>query len=240
MFWKGARQTRHFTRVFSERQNRRTGQAPTYGARQILPSASRLTFPRYMTLALIVLSVALGLVGFFLGRNGIRLPLFLAPSLASLPYFCAGHVAFRYANILAPNRMDRWNVPIALLCLAGVVLLSYDAPPNSVSYVSNHYWLSIWSVYLCGLLGTLAVLFLSKVVKRIPLVSFLGRYSIMVLVTHGWVQWGIIKVLREYHVHWPRPVALAFVFALSVLLYLGIIPFMKKFMPHVTAQKDIF
>jgi len=25
-----------------------------------------------------------------------------------------------------------------------------------------------------------------------------------------------------------------------MLLYLGIIPFMKRFMPHVTAQKDVF
>jgi len=159
--------------------------------------------------------------------------------MASIPYFCAGHVAFRYTKILAPNRMDKFNIPLALLCFGIVFLFSFNAPPDSVSYVSNRYWLPIWSVYLCGLLGTLAVLFLSKAIRKIPLVSYFGRYSIMVLVTHGWVQWGIIKALQSYHVHWPRPVALAFVFVVTMLLYLGIIPLMKRFLPHVTAQKDV-
>jgi fucose 4-O-acetylase-like acetyltransferase len=121
-----------------------------------------------------------------------------------------------------------------------VVALAWNAPPDSVSYVSNRYWFPIWNVYLCGIIGTLAVLFFSKAVKKIPLVSYFGRYSIMVLVTHGWVQWGIIKILQENHVHWPRPVALAFVFVVTMLLYLGIIPLMKRFLPHVTAQKDVF
>jgi len=120
-----------------------------------------------------------------------------------------------------------------------VVALAWNAPPDSVSYVSNRYWFPIWSVYLCGIIGTLSVLFLSKAIKKIPLVSYFGRYSIMVLVTHGWVQWGIIKILQENHVHWPRPVALAFVFVVTMLLYLVIIPFMKRFLPHVTAQKDV-
>ena len=196
-------------------------------------------YPQYTTTALIILSVALGLIGFFLGRYNIKLPLFWASSLTSIPYFCAGHVAFRHTNLLAPNRLDRWNIPVALLLFGITFALSFNAPPDSVSYISNRYWLPIWSIYLCGLLGTLAVLLLSKAINKIPLVSYFGRYSIMILVTHGWVQWSLIKILREFHVHWPRPVSLAVVFAVTMLLYLGIIPFMKKFMPHVTAQKDI-
>jgi fucose 4-O-acetylase-like acetyltransferase len=148
-------------------------------------------------------------------------------------------VAYRYTKLLAPNRFDRWNIPFALLCFGVAFLFTFNAPPDSVSYVSNRYWLPIWSVYLCGLLGTLGVLFLSKAIGKIPLVSYFGRYSIMVLVTHGWVQWSIIKILRDFHVHWPRPVALAFVFVVTMLLYLGIIPLMKRFLPHVTAQKDV-
>jgi hypothetical protein len=61
----------------------------------------------------------------------------------------------------------------------------------------------------------------------------------MILVTHGWVQWAIIKILRECHIYWSKGISLAFVFVVTMLLYLGIIPFMKRFMPHVTAQKDV-
>ncbi len=197
-------------------------------------------FPRYATASLVVLSIFLGMVGFLLGRYGIKLPLFLASSLASVPYFCAGHAAFRYTQILAPSRYDRWNIPVALVCFGIVAALSLKAPPESVSYVSNRYWIPVWQVYLSGILGTLGVLFLSKAIGKVPLVSYFGRYSIMILVTHGWIQWIIIRILRESHVHWPRSVSLAVVFGGTMLLYLGLIPLMKRFLPHVTAQKDVF
>ena len=205
-----------------------------YGLYLISKKVVAKKFPQHTTVA-----VVLGLIGFFLGRYNIKLPLFWAPSLASIPYFCAGHVTYRYTKILAPNRWDKFNIPVALLCFGVVFLFTFNAPPDSVSYVSNRYWLPIWSVYLCGLLGTFAVLLLSKAINKIPLVSYFGRYSIMVLVTHGWVQWSLIKILQENHVHWPRPVALAFVFVVTMLLYLAIIPLMKRFLPHVTAQKDV-
>ena len=210
-----------------------------YGLHLAVKKLVAKKFPKHTTASLVSSSVILGLVGFFLGRNGIKLPMFLASSLTAIPYFCAGHVAFRYTKILAPNRLDRWNIPFALLLFGITLALSFNAPPESVSYVSNRYWFPIWNIYLCGLLGTIAVLLLSKAIGKIPLVSYFGRYSIMILVTHGWVQWGIIKFLQENHVHWPRPVALAFVFVTTMLLYLGIIPLMKRFLPHLTAQKDV-
>ena len=211
-----------------------------YGMLLIVKKILAKKFPKHTTASLIVLSVALGLAGFFLGRNDIKLPMFLASSLTAIPYFCAGHVAFRYTKILAPNRMDRWNIPLAILLFGITFALSFNAPPESVSYVSNRYWFPIWNIYLCGLLGTLAVLLLSKAIEKIPLVSYFGRYSIMILVTHGWVQWSIIKIFRDFHISWPRSASLATVFVITMLLYLGIIPFMKRFMPHVTAQKDVF
>jgi len=105
--------------------------------------------------------------------------------------------------------------------------------------VQNHFQLPFWSTYLCGLSGATGILLLSKTIKKIPLVSYFGRYSIMILVTHGWIQWAVIKILREFHIHWSKNASLAFVFVVTMLLYLGIVPFMKRFMPHVTAQKDV-
>ena len=61
----------------------------------------------------------------------------------------------------------------------------------------------------------------------------------MILLTHGWVQWALIQVLQRNHVHLPVQLSLALVFVATMLLYLGIIPFMKRFMPHVTAQKEV-
>ena len=211
-----------------------------YALRLLSQKVVARKFPQYATSSLVVFSIVLGLAGFFLGRYNIKLPLFWASSLASVPYFCAGHIAYRYTKILAPSRYDLLNIPFALLGFGIVIALAWNAPPESVSYVSNRYWIPVWIVYPCGLLGTLAVLLLSKAIGKLPLVSYFGRYSIMILVTHGWVQWSLIKILREFfHVHWPRSVSLALVFVVAMLLYLAIIPFMKRFLPHVTAQKDV-
>ena len=131
-----------------------------YGLYLVAKKIIARKIPQHATSSLVVLSIAVGLVGFFLGRYNIKLPLFWASSMTAIPDFCAGHVAFRYTKILAPNRMDKFNIPFALLGFGLVVALAWNAPPDSVSYVSNRYWFPIWSVYLCGILGTLAVLFL--------------------------------------------------------------------------------
>lgn len=52
----------------------------------------------------------------------------------------------------------------------------------------------------------------------------------MVLVTHE----PLIRVLQPLHIGlWQE-------LLLIMALYLAIIPLMKRFMPHVTAQKDLF
>ena len=191
---------------------------------------------KYSNPCLICLSLITGSIGYTLGRQEINLPLFIDTAMTAIPYFCAGHYAFRYTALLRPNKLDKLNIPFAILGFGLVFLLSRA----TVSYVENKFQLPIWSMYLCGLSGALAILLLSKAIGKIPLVSYFGRYSIMILVTHGWVQWTIIKILWECHIHWSKNASLAFVFIVTMLLYLGIIPLMRKFMPHVTAQKDVF
>ena len=185
--------------------------------------------------ALVAMSALIGITGYCLGHFDTNIPMFLDTAMTSVPFFCLGHLAFRYTNLLKPNRFDKWNIPLAL----GGFALTYWLADSPVFYVSNSFGLSIWRLYLCGLLGTISIILFSKAVKKIPLVSYFGRYSIMILLTHGWVQWAFIQVLQRNQVHWPVQLSLTLVFVLTMLLYLGIIPFMKRFMPHVTAQKDV-
>ena len=186
--------------------------------------------------ALAVLSLAMGLAGFLLGRFSTNVPMFLDTAMTSIPFFCMGHLAFRYTPLLKPNRFDKWNIPLAL----GGFAMTYWLADGPVFYVSNSFGLPVWRLYLCGLLGTLSIILLCKTLKHLPLVSYFGRYSIMILLTHGWVQWALIQVLQRNRVQLPVQLSLVLVFVVTMLLYLGIIPFMKRFMPHVTAQKDIF
>jgi hypothetical protein len=91
--------------------------------------------------------------------------------------------------------------------------------------------------YACGFAGTYGVLMLSKQLNWLPMFSYFGRYSIMILVTHMLLCKICLEVFK------PAGLSPDIVFWISLpiimLSYYLIIPFMKKYMPHVTAQKDV-
>ena len=143
----------------------------------------------------------------------------------NLPFFAVGYYVFRHTTLLQPNRADRW---LPLLIVAAVFCL----------WFFQVYRLPLrLSLYLCGFAGIYAIIMLAKWIGHLPLISYVGRYSIMLLVTHSLLfHW----VLRS--IGWiSMPYALRFWVALVFILlsYYAIIPFMRRFMPHVTAQQDV-
>jgi fucose 4-O-acetylase-like acetyltransferase len=85
--------------------------------------------------------------------------------------------------------------------------------------------------------GTLGIIFTAKVIKHIPFVTYWGRYSIMILVTHSL----ILKVLTPPILKLHLSMALTVILILTTLMfsYQILIPLMKKYLPYVTAQKDV-
>ena len=51
-------------------------------------------------------------------------------------------------------------------------------------YIENKFDVHPIAFYVSGITGTLCVLFISKAIVKIPFISYIGRYSIMLLVTH--------------------------------------------------------
>ena len=78
---------------------------------------------------------------------------------------------------------------------------------------------------------------LAKIVGHIPLVTYWGRYSIMILCTHQVLYQFLDLLLKQFLPRgwWRIGVCLV----VTMMLYVLIIPFMRRFMPHVTAQKDV-
>ena len=70
--------------------------------------------PKFSNAGLVALSLAVGGLGFFLGRKSINLPMFMDTAMTAIPYFCAGHFAFRYTALLKPNKLDKLNIPLAV------------------------------------------------------------------------------------------------------------------------------
>ena len=185
--------------------------------------------------ALIILSIILGCIGYYLGINHINIYMYFDSALTVVPFFCFGFVLRKYTNVLYPNKYDKYNFLFITISILIIYLLG-----GHLSYIENTFEISIFSLYLSGILGSVSILFIAKYIKRMPIVSYIGRYSIITLCTHQ----PIIVIMNVFFkildVNISSIVQLIISFIVIVILEVYVIvPFMIKFMPHVTAQKDI-
>lgn len=198
-------------------------------------SVSTLT-KKHSTLVIVLLSMIVGFIGLLLGYLKINLPLYIDTSLTALPFFMAGFVVKKYTNLLGPNSLDKYTFLVILLCFAIVGVFS----DGKVIFIKNVYSTqSYFTLYPLGFLGTIGILYCAKYLNHIPVISYLGRYSIMVLVTHL-LFFPRLKPIVSM-VFGGKMVEMQFVvtFLLTLLLCFALIPLMKRFLPHVTAQKDV-
>lgn len=178
--------------------------------------------------------IAVGCCGFVLSRYGIHLPIKLETVLTAMPFFAVGYVVGRNRSILTNNRYDRWLIPVAVLCFGITSLLATGETGYRFNEYSN---LSIFQLYGGGITGIIFILLLSKKLVSLPLISYIGKYSIMLLVTHMPLIWHMSFFINKVGLHWFFTSVLSTL--MVVLSYLLLIPMFKRFLPYVTAQKDI-
>lgn len=177
-------------------------------------------------------AIIVGVIGLAFSFFHIQLPMTISTSFTCLPFFCMGYYAKEHTQILYKSTMDKYIITISALCGLTCLFLS-----GSVLYVENSFkGISYFTAHLCGGAGTMMVILLSKKIGPRPLISYLGRYSIIVLCTHMLVLDIINSLLRISPLSYHFLGVFAFVIAIELIL----IPIMTKYLPHVTAQKDIF
>jgi len=194
-------------------------------------TAARLV-PEHQTAAVLVLCLLLGCCGLALGVAQVKNLFYLCTMLTALPFFTFGWWLRRHTSFLNQPFNPKTDVPLLAVCALIVATCSYrvvyafnEIPREGVPFI-----------YLCGIAGTLMVLTVSKLIKRLPLVSFWGRYSIIILCTHQVVVFVTETILMRYLSGIPLFVAV--LVSTLLICHLSIL-FMKKYMPHVTAQKDV-
>ncbi len=191
-------------------------------------------FRRWRTIVLLAVTFLIGACGFVLGRMEIDVPFYLDVCMTALPFFSVGHVVRKYTDLLEANRFDRWNLLFSAVCGVLCWLLAGD----NYLYCFNRFSVNIVQLYLGGFLGLFSVLFLAKTIRRLPLISYFGRYSIIILVSHFFIYPYLLRLLSGFHL--PIEVVLLLTFLTTMLSYLVIIPLFRRYLPHVTAQKDLF
>lgn len=189
---------------------------------------------RYFLPKIIIYSCLIGLLGYFLGMQEIKLFLYIDSAMTCMPFFCFGYILRKYTNILYPNRYDSYTIPICVILGIVIYLLTLDF--GIVEYKKNIIGENILVTYLCGVIGSLFILILSKLVKRVVFLNFVGRYSIMILLVHYVIIRYISPVVLD-RVN-DNNIACIIVFIVTVTACSILIPFFRKYMPYVTAQKD--
>ena len=187
------------------------------------------------SLALVILSVGIGFCGLLLSYLHTNIPLFIDSSLTALPFFMAGFIIKKKTNLLSPNKMDKYASIIIFLCFVFISVFS----DGRIKFLTNYYsHSSLISLYPCGIIGTIGLLYCAKCLKHIPFVSYLGRYSIIVLVTHELVFPRLDPMVSFLVEGDGEKFVLNLV--LTLLCCFCLIPIVRRWLPYVTAQKDVF
>lgn len=181
----------------------------------------------------IALVVVLGFTGYFLGHKGIFIPMFLDVALTALPFFAFGFY-LKKSKILYPNKFDKYNILFALFFW----IIAFTLTRTTHFRLSLHYnGLEGWSTYLISLTSVLAILFLCKAIKRVPFVTYCGRYSIVLLCVHHMIYRPLMVLLPKTGIEllsdrWSIAI-------ITLLLSVLCIPVCKKLIPWFVAQKDL-
>lgn len=176
--------------------------------------------------------LGVGIVGYHVGNWHLN----FGTALTCMPYLWAGYLMNRKLHLLEMN-IRWWGMGIAVGLFA---LLQFLYTGENFFY-SNTYNSSLPLLYFAGIAGSLAMLLISGAIKHLPLVSYLGHYSIIVLCTHM-----VIITLLDAAVHFlPETyrgtglfLSLIF-FALTIVGSLLCCHILSKHLPWFTAQKDL-
>jgi fucose 4-O-acetylase-like acetyltransferase len=179
-----------------------------------------------------VASIACGGVGYWLSESGLHLLFYVDTALTAMPMFYFGHLLSR-TKLLYPSRLDRWAIPSGALMIALVVLVSRYFVPDvcNILYFENLLGYNFLVVDVLSALAVAGLLLVLKSIKWLPVVSIIGRYSIVMLCTH--------IVIMNFIDFLSLPIGRGRVLLICIVVCWALIPLFVKFLPWFTAQKDL-
>ena len=194
-------------------------------------------------ITIIILSCFCGIAGYLLNVKNQYLLVWMDSALTSMPFFMLGYVMRKHTSVLNEDfsRKDYLLSIAALLVLLLVYGFNEYCGTNVIEFARNEYNIHLLSLYLGGMAGTLLVFLFSKYFGHLPIVSYIGRYSIVVLLTHLLYLFVIRNLLYQVGIHQGERIDINLaVFVMIIVLMLPTIKFCVKYLPYCFAQKDLW
>ena len=193
--------------------------------------SSNMIFLALASLSLMAMSLLL-----FTGENA--LPFYLDAGLTAMPFFCLGY-CLRKTEIIFSDKYNRYLPYIipALCAIAAVCYVVGGEPCIIISCNEVSGSAPLFMLFSTALI--MAVLFLSKAIGFIPIVTYMGRYSLIIFCFHMPVveTVGHCLLLAGFDIFTVPVNIVVFIVSLCITT-LTIKPFIRWF-PKFTAQKDL-
>lgn len=176
----------------------------------------------------------MGAVGYYLSFNRIFLPCQIDVVFTAMPFFYFGYI-LKKTPLLYPSKHDCFALPTGILLLAIGSVLYYLCDKPFIEFWDNTIKGGLILNYLLSVVFVVGVLLICKRIKWLPVISYIGRYSIIVLVMHQIV----LQAMKTF-----EPYLLGYgINYIYFLITFGIswlsIPILRKYLPQFTAQKDL-
>lgn len=182
---------------------------------------------------LFMLSIAvLGCIGYTLSQYRIELPLYIHVACSTIPFYFGGFWIRRYNFFLQKHRYDKF-IPLVLLGLGTILYFSAGYTGLRCNSIGN----SLIGFYTAGFSGVLFILLVCKIIGHIPIISQIGKTSIVPLGIHATIIVVLQHVIYNIFDHpWWQVVV---IYLLTVIMCYAFAPIIITLFPHVVAQKDL-
>lgn len=171
---------------------------------------------------------------YWLTKDKVFFPLHFDNTLLYFPYFFLGSL-LRKTSLLYESTGESFFDKYKDLIIGGICAIMFFCLANiKISALT----LPLKMRYDISALGVIALLLLLKRIKRLPLLSYYGRYSIVILCT-SFLVYSPLRVIIPKVLHLPGCGNDFVAFVVTMACEYFIIWFCINYMPHVTAQKDV-
>lgn len=186
-------------------------------------------------------SGVIGIGGYALNIANIHLPLWIDSAMTALPFFLFGYCIRKYSQILFTGitKKQILYLLISILILIATSLYNDFANTTIIVYGVNHFNVNPLCLYLGGITGFYIIFMFAKFIKRLPIFSYIGRYSIVVLLTHLLYLFIIRNILYKIGVNQELFMVNVCIFIFIILLSIPTIYLCIRFLPYWFAQKDL-
>lgn len=181
-----------------------------------------------------ILVLAATFLGYIFSCHNIRLLFYIDSALTCTLFFYIGFLLKKTNFLQAENPRIKDLISAICLYLIAFSIIAYF-PNNKISVFDNNIYGSPILSYFISIIIVLSILLLCKSIKYIPYISYIGRYSIIILLIHVPIM-EIIYYLQKNILHISSPIIKT---AATVFIASAFIPCLKKIAPKVTAQKDL-